>query len=125
MMVEQERFPRPSIVYLDGDQDPRAGCNILPGGDVPERVVFEGLAAIGWPDIPNRIERGAAETIDALNAVMVMPDHHLWVNTAGDRLVIGGDMLWQVLASSWVKNCLDGQTADAVCQPVRDALAGV
>jgi hypothetical protein len=26
------RFPRPSIIFLDGDQEPSAGCLILPGG---------------------------------------------------------------------------------------------
>jgi predicted ATPase len=34
------RFPRPSIVFLDGDQPSAPGCEILPGQDAPERVVF-------------------------------------------------------------------------------------
>jgi hypothetical protein len=39
-MIDQDRFPRPSLVFLDGDNEPTIGCIILPGGDAPERVVF-------------------------------------------------------------------------------------
>jgi hypothetical protein len=42
-MVQAKRFPRPSLVFLDGDQPPSPGCILLPGGDAPERVVFEAL----------------------------------------------------------------------------------
>lgn len=42
-MVTAKRFPRPSLVFLDGDQAESDGCIILPGGDAPERVVFEAL----------------------------------------------------------------------------------
>src|ERR1022692_819301 len=40
-MAQAKRFPRPTQVYLDGDQPPMPGCVRLPGDDAPERVVFE------------------------------------------------------------------------------------
>lgn len=123
IMVAQGRFPRPSLVYLDGDQDARQGCNVLPGGDVPERVVFEALRGAGWPNVAERLGRGPAETIDALSRAMFEPDHHMWVNAVGDRLVLGGDTVWQVLCSSWAINCATQQLVDGLCQPLRDALA--
>lgn len=121
-MVIQGRFPRPSLVFLDGEQDERQGCVVLPGGDVPERVVFASLGERGWPNIAERLGRGAAETIDALDRAVMRHDHHTWVNAVGDELVLGGDTVWQALASSWAQNCATDQMLEYVCQPIRDSL---
>lgn len=122
IMASQKRFPRPSLVFIDGDQEAAAGCIVLPGGDAPERVVFEGLKAHGWPDVAIRIGRGPAETIDALNAAMSLSNHHDWIKSCGDRLTLGGDILWQALASSWAKNSATQAELETIVQPVRDAL---
>jgi hypothetical protein len=42
-MVRQKRFPRPSVVFLDGDQDVSEGIYVLPGDDAPEQIVFDDL----------------------------------------------------------------------------------
>jgi len=47
-MVEGGRFLRPTCVFLDGDNDNSPGCIVLPGGDAPERVVFNDLRAGRW-----------------------------------------------------------------------------
>ncbi|MCJ1961765.1 ATP-dependent nuclease [Novosphingobium mangrovi (ex Hu et al. 2023)] len=122
-MVQGNRFPRSSVVFLDGDQSPSAGCSILPGDEAPERVVFESLRTKDWPDISTRISRGPSETIDALNAAMTLSDHHDWVKEAADRLVIGGDILWQSMCASWVENCADDSSLQAVVSPIAIALA--
>ncbi len=122
IMAQQKRFPRPSLVFLDGDQAAAPGCIVLPGEDAPERVVFDSLRTIGWPDVAARIGRGPAETIDALNAAMALGDHHDWIRNSGDRLTIGGDILWQALASSWASNCATVEQIELVAQAVRDAL---
>ncbi len=122
IMASQNRFPRASLVFLDGDQAPASGCIILPGEDAPERVVFEGLQAIGWPDVAGRIGRGPSETIDALNSAMAMSNHHDWVKFAADRLTLGGDILWQAMAAAWAKNCASQEQRTLVSQPIRDAL---
>ncbi len=122
IMASQNRFPRPSLVFLDGDQAPASGCIILPGEDAPERVVFEGLQTPGWPDVSGRIGRGSSETIDALNSAMSMSNHHDWIKFAADRLTLGGDILWQALAAAWAKNCASEAQRIHVSQPIRDAL---
>lgn len=122
IMASQKRFPRPSLVYLDGDQAPATGCIVLPGEDAPERVVFEALQSAGWPDISSRIGRSPSETIDALNASMTMDNHHDWIRSAADRLTLGGDILWQALAASWAKNCASADQRTRVSQPIRDAI---
>jgi hypothetical protein len=95
---------------------------VLPGEDAPERVVFEALQQAGWPDVAERIGRGPAETIDALNAAMSMSNHHEWVKFSADRLTLGGEILWQALASAWAKNCAIPEQLLTIAQPVRDAL---
>jgi len=124
MMASQARFPRPSVVFLDGDQPEATGCTLLPGGDAPERVIFAALQMKNWPEIAQRVGRGASETIDALNRSMALGDHHEWVRDAGDRLVLGGDILWQALCASWAANCASAEDKDVVAVPVRDALEG-
>lgn len=62
-MVEGNRFSRPTVVILDGDQDPTQGCLILPGEDAPERMVFEGLQQIGWQGIASLINRSHSDLV--------------------------------------------------------------
>jgi predicted ATPase len=125
IMANQNRFPRPSLVFLDGDQAPAPGCIVLPGEDAPERVVYSGLQGAGWPGVAERIARGPAETIDALNGAMALANHHDWLNFSGDRLTLGSDILWQALASSWASHCATPDELQSIAQPVRDALDAV
>ena len=124
-MANQKRFPRPSVVFLDGDQAAAPGCSVLPGNDAPERVVFENLQSVDWPGVADRVGRSPSETIDALNAAMALSDHHDWVKFAGDRLTLGGDTLWQALASSWAKNCATQTQIQETEQIVRDVLGAM
>jgi hypothetical protein len=81
-------------------------ADLLPREDAPERIVFDSLQARGWPDVAERIGRGPAETIDALNASMTLANHDDSVQQAGNRLTVGGDILWQALASSELSTAL-------------------
>lgn len=119
IMASQKRFPRPSLVFLDGDQECSAGCRVLPGSDAPERVIFEGLKAVNWIDVASRIGRKPSETIDALSRAMSNSDHHRWVDEAADNLVLGTDILWQALCSSWATNCATKQQIDSVIDPIK------
>lgn len=122
IMANQRRFPRPSVVYLDGDQSASPGCTLLPGNDAPERVVFEDLQKKNWEDVSQKIGRGASETIDALNRAMSHADHHFWIQEAADRLVLGSDILWQSLCASWAKHCATDEIKQKIISPIQDAL---
>ena len=122
IMASQNRFPRPSLVFLDGDQASAPGCIVLPGEDAPERVVFGGLREANWVGVSARIGRSASETIDHLSAAMMLANHHDWLKFGGDQLTLGSDTLWQAMAASWATNCATPDQLQAVSQPVRDAL---
>ena len=121
-MVSSNRFPRPSCVFLDGDQSPALGCVILPGDDAPERVVFEAISNGNWYNLPARVGRSHANVADACSTAMTMADHHEWVANAATRLTLSGSHLWQAMCSEWAKNCLPDDTAKATVQPIEDAL---
>ncbi|WP_415977649.1 ATP-dependent nuclease [Bilophila wadsworthia] len=121
-MVSQKRFPRPSVVFLDGDQTLAAGVLILPGNDAPEHVVFESLCEKNWPDIATRLGREPSEVIDALNKAMTLRDHHEWLTAAANPLFVGTHQLWQALCASWVHNCASQEELDNVILPIKDAL---
>ena len=125
IMVQQQRFPTPSRVFLDGDQAESMGCIILPGEDAPERVVFEQLKKKNWLKVASRLGREHASVADACSRAMLLQNHHDWINNAATALVLGGDTLWQALCAEWATNCLIQADAKRIVQSVEDALIGV
>ena len=121
LMVSGKRFPRPSVVFLDGDQSAGPGCILLPGGDAPERVVFEELRRRKWLLLDAQIARDFAQMADALELAMTSGDHHDWVAAAANKLVLGGDTLWQIMCAAWVANCLAESQAEEIVSPIRTA----
>jgi predicted ATPase len=122
IMAIQNRFPRPSFVFLDGDQANSPGCANLPGEDAPERVVFEALKAKNWLKVSERIKRDYSEVADACSQAMSLPEHHDWIRYAANKLIIGGDTLWQVMCSEWATQCFSPEDAKSIVQPIEDAL---
>ncbi|MEA3042767.1 MAG: hypothetical protein QOH47_605 [Sphingomonadales bacterium] len=102
-MVENNRLPRPSVVFLDGDNGPALGCTLLPGGDAPERVVFGDLKAANWGDLWIKVGRSVAVVIDGCERAMLLGDHHDWVQFAADYMRVGGDSLWHVMCAEWAQ----------------------
>jgi hypothetical protein len=102
IMCSQARFKKPTVVVLDGDQDAADGCVLLPGDDAPERVVFERLSAAGWPNVASRIERSHSDLVDAASAAMTLPDHHDWIRSVADKVMVGGNELWRAMCRSYI-----------------------
>ena len=104
-MAAEKKFPRPSLVVLDGDQEHSMGCFVLPGGDAPERVLFEGLSKRGFEGLAARLSRSLSDVADACNGAMLVADHHEWPRFAADRLAVPGNVLWQGLCAEWSLRC--------------------
>lgn len=124
IMVSQNRFPRPSCVFLDGDQSESMGCHLLPGLDAPERVIFEELRRFAWSKLHDRVGRSYAEVADACTQVLSLTDHHEWINVAATSLTLPGETLWQAMCAEWASNYLDAETAKSTVQIVADLLLG-
>jgi hypothetical protein len=121
-MAIHDRFPRPSVVFLDGDQSPCPGCVILPGKDAPEIVVFRALQAKQWTLLDSFILRPFANIVDACERAMTTVDHHEWVQSAAGKLMLGSEGLWEAMCAEWVANCLSAEDAKGVADPIRNAL---
>lgn len=121
IMLHQSRFKKPTIVILDGDQDPAQGCILLPGGDAPERVIFDCLSALEWPKIASRIERSHSELVDAACTAMTLHDHHDWVRHVADKVVIGGNELWRAMCRSYIATEPDNKFTEIV-EAIQSAL---
>ena len=124
-MVASRRFPRASCVFLDGDKSEAIGCQLLPGGDAPERVVFDALRVKGWQGLNQRVGRGFSDLADALGGAMNTSDHHEWVRTAANKLVVSGETLWQAMCAEWADTCLAESDALALVREIQDTLDGV
>ncbi|MCO6415129.1 AAA family ATPase [Siccirubricoccus sp. KC 17139] len=122
LMVKQNRFPRKSVVFLDGDQDRAPGVHLLPGEDAPERVVFEALEQADWPEMPERLGRQKHQIKEAMGRAMTLSNHHDWVGSASEALFVTSTQLWQVMCAAWVKRCASTADKKALVVPVRDVL---
>jgi predicted ATPase len=125
LMISQGRFHAPACAFLDGDKSPAPGCAVLPGGDAPERVVFEGLQEMNWRGLDTRVARSFPDVVDACNSAMTLGNHHDWTKQAAVRLTLGGDVLWQAMCSAWVENRSATTDDYTLAQVVSDALAGI
>jgi hypothetical protein len=121
-MVEGDRFSRPTAVFLDGDQDPVPGCHLLCGDDAPEHVIFPALEEASWPGVAGRLNRSHADLVDASQHAMTLPNHHDWIRSVADNLVVGGSYLWRALCMSYVANCLDQLEKERLRNVVLDVL---
>lgn len=117
------RFPRPSVVFLDGDQVAGVGCKLLPGQDAPERVVFDGLRQINWEGLDQRIGRPISDVIDVCSAAMTLGNHHDWLTQAANRLVVGSSVLWPAMCAIWVSRCMAEPARRDLVDTVRLALS--
>lgn len=117
-MVAQRRFPRPSLVFLDGDQSATDGCEVLPGGDAPERVVFEGIQQLGTEALATRIGRSASDISEAMRSAMLLQDHHEWIKYAADRLAVVGTVLWQAMCFEWCANKMTLAEANKIADSI-------
>jgi len=120
-LVKSNRFPRPTRVFLDGDQGDAEGCTRLPGDDAPERVVFNDLRDRNWENVWVRIGRNTATVTDECQRAMTLENHHEWVNQAATNLMCGGDVLWHAMCSEWVQT-KSQEDVQYIIDEVTDAL---
>lgn len=121
-MVDGNRFSRPTVVILDGDQDPAPGCMILPGEDAPERMIFEELREKEWQGIAILINRSHTDFVHAAENALTLPDHHEWIKSIADRIVLGSDELWRAMCRVWLRECADDDIANDIIEAISDHL---
>ncbi len=122
-MIISKKFPNPSIVFLDGDQAASPSCIGLPGGDAPERVIFESLKKKQWVLLDSFVLRDFSALSDACIKAMTSSDHHEWVNLAASKVHIASDTLWQAMCAQWAGNCLTSEEAEKIITPIKEVLA--
>lgn len=123
IMVSQRRFPRATGVILDGDCKPATGITLLPGGDAPERVVFEGLKALDYVGLELKLGRPYPEVVDACDRAMLTPHHHHWVSEVSKKLTIAPQFLWTAMASMWSHDCCTDPEATLIENYIEDRLS--
>ncbi len=121
-MVANNRFSKPTVVFLDGDQDPCVGCNILPGSSAPEVFIFREISDGNYFDLSERLGRSFAEVSDAVSVAMTLPDHHLWVSHISNSIRVPPQTVWQSMAGAWVNHGCTEQQKNSVLEPIRLAL---
>ncbi len=122
LMNHQNRFPKPTIVLLDGDQDPSDGCLILPGNDAPERVIYDALNNIGFPKVAAIISRSHSDLVNHCQTAMTLTDHHDWNKSVADNIICGGNELWRALCRTWVEDVYQPNLTNFLVIALRDKL---
>lgn len=93
----------------------------MPGGDAPERVVFNTLKRIKWAETWTHVARDIDLVHDACTTAMTLADHHEWVRAAAVKLMCNSDTLWHAMCVEWAKR-LSVDEAASIVNPIRDAL---
>ncbi len=122
LMSAGDRFPRPTCVFVDGDQEKKLGCFVLPGGEAPEIVVFRGLEDKNWADLHTRLNRGFSNVADACKQAMTYSDHHDWIRHAANKLLLSTTILWHAMCGEWARVCLPKDEAEEVIGPIEQAI---
>lgn len=120
-MISNKRFPRPTCVFLDGDNATAVGCHLLPGGDAPERVVFNGLRPRRFGSVWSHIARDVSMVQDSCTRAMTLSDHHDWCRIAANQLMCSADSLWRALCVEWVST-LPATEGNELVQAIIDIL---
>lgn len=121
VMVHENRFTRPTCIFLDGDMEASNGCHLLPGEDAPERVVFSSLCERNWSEVWMLIQRDVAQVGDELRCAMTERDHHKWTTLAANNLNCTNDTLWKAMCAEWAKTLSESQV-NKVLNPIREKL---
>lgn len=122
IMVANNRFIRPTVVILDGDQDESSGCLILPGDEAPERMVFEDLSGIGWEGIAQIVNRSHSDLVNAAEDARTQPDHHDWIKLVADKIIVGGNELWRAMCRVWFARIASADTGEDILELISDHL---
>jgi predicted ATPase len=117
-MESEGRFPNKSAIFLDGDQEPSPGCHVLPGGDAPERVLFDQLGD-DWTDVAQRVGRSPSKVADACEKAMTRSSSRDWIDAAADALLLKGSILWQAMCASWATRKMSGPDGVAIVDVIR------
>lgn len=114
-------LPYPSVAVQDADQT-SPDCVTLPGSQAPEREVFLGLQALQWPGVAERLGASFSQVAAILDDAVLLPNHHDWCSSVGDRLRKSATVVWDTLAALWVEKCVPVAAADLVVQALKDVL---
>lgn len=118
-----DKLPHKSVSILDGDMEDAPGCVRLPSDDAPERIVFGGLRAGGWPNLDARFGIGAGTLFEYLEDAMRNENHHDWPSLVGDRIRKSASSVWEIMATEWARHSLSEEERDQMVETIRARLA--
>ena len=121
-LAASDRLEQKGLGVLDADMEEAAGCILLPGGNAPERVVFEGLRDKSWPKLSERFGIGAGDLLTYLEDAILDADHHKWPSLVGDRVIKSATSVWEIMATEWCRACLEDQERERITSTVRGLL---
>lgn len=122
-MVAGGRFPRPTVVFLDGDQDAAPGCHILPGDSAPERFIFPLVVANNFYDVSIRLGREYADVSAAINQATTIDNHHKWLDSVSNAIKVPSDTIWQIMVSEWALKSITDEQVAQISSPIEEILA--
>jgi predicted ATPase len=122
-LTAKNKLPQKGLAVLDGDQPHSEGCIHLPGNDVPERVVFNGLKAKNWGKLHERFGVGAGDLHTYLEDTVLNPDFHRWPSILGDKVIKSATSVWETLATEWCRECLVVSDREAIISAINATLS--
>lgn len=123
-LVAGGRFPRPTLVMLDADQDASPGCQILPGdNEPPEKLIFRVVCEANFGNLPEMLKRDYASVSGAITAAMAIDDHHDWLDHVSNQLRVPKEVIWRAMVAEWTSTIASEEDLEKILAPIRAAHA--
>ncbi|MFS8103470.1 AAA family ATPase [Lentzea alba] len=104
-VADKGGLPGKAVGVLDGDQEFSPGCLVLPGGDAPERVVFNGLTEEQWGKVAQRLAVREGDLLDAVDDAKRLENSHTWPRRTAEALGarFRASRVWDDAAAVWAE----------------------
>lgn len=105
-LSERSGLPFKALGVLDADKEIKPGCIKLPGGNAPEKQLYQDILRDSIPQLSSRLGKSDNEVRDALARAITIPGHHHWLIDTERALNFSKTYLWETMCQIWVRECL-------------------
>jgi predicted ATPase len=117
------KLPYKALAFVDGDYAPPGkGWYVLPGGDAPEKIVFQCFKDHKWAGLDERFGIGAGTLYNYLDDAITDPNHHKWTKHVGDNVKMGSSEVWTLLVNEWCKKYLKEAEQEALVAMMKEKI---
>lgn len=119
------RIPYNILGIIDADQDEEdKDLYKLFGSKAPERQIIEDVYSnsLSLKILSDRLSLNEKVVKEEIEKIIVIPNHHEWLTRLENRFNLPNSILWTILVSIWVANCLPKEKGGELIKLIQNNL---